>query len=311
MTMRWSRLWAPLLAVLACGCGGTWLKTRQAFHFAGLYLQGPAPKSQCGDAGRYRWCAYAPPRGPVDPSAVVYFFHYGSGDEKTFGGPVGRAFYARYAERGLPAPRAISVSFAPYWIVVERSDGKYEAPTVAEFVTRWMPEVEKGAPPARRFLWGMSQGGFTAAVLALRRPDLWAAGALSCPALPSVPPFSEKKVVADYAGPRGLDADKIAYGLSLFGFRLKGADSYAPIDPLKLAENASASSVPLYIEPNEKDEYGFFDGAKALSDGLAARGAPHEFVPHPGGHCENSVTAVADFFAAAEGGGTGARPSRR
>jgi predicted esterase len=209
-------------------------------------------------------------------------------------GALGRAFYAECARRGLTPPRVVSVSFAPYWILVDQPGGRIETPKFDEFIRDWMPRLEKDAPPKRRLLWGVSQGGFSAALLALRRPDLFQAEALTCPAIPSIPPFSSEPDRKAYAARRSIKTGGLEYGLSLFTNRLDGPAQYAPIDVVALAQRAKAPRT--FIQANLSDEYGFFDGAKLLADALKADGASVEFRPEPGAHCTNDIGLVAEFL---------------
>jgi predicted esterase len=157
-----------------------------------------------------------------------------------------------------------------------------------------MPKLEADATPKRRLLWGVSQGGFSAALLALRRPDLFQAEALTCPAIPPIPPFSSEPDLKAYAVRRDLKPGKFAYGLSLFTNRLDGAAQYAPIDVVALAPKAKAPRT--FIQANLGDEYGFYDGAKLLADALKAEGASVEFQTEPGAHCTNDIGPVAEFL---------------
>ncbi len=285
----------PLVLLALCGCAAQRAGARRAIRYSALYFKGPAPEGECRDGGRFKYCVYRPPRGAADdPDATLYFLHFGSGSEKTFGGPIGRAFYAGYAKRRATPPRVVSVSFAPYWILVDKPGGRYPAPTFREFVEDWMPELERGAPPRRRLLWGISQGGFSAALLALRRPELWDAAALSCPAIPPLSPFAPVRELDDYAARHGLDARRFAYGLTLFTYRLENDADYRALDVVRLA--AAAKGPRMFLQANEKDEFGFFDGASRLRDALASGGTPTRFQAQPGGHCVNDVDAVVDFL---------------
>ena len=270
-------------------------------HFLPLYFAGPAPDYRCGDAPGFRYCVYDPPYGIAqDPGSVVYFLHYGSGDERSWRRiPISRVFYAEFRKRGLAAPRVISVSYGPYWRVVATASGRLPSPMLSEFVDGTLPWLDRQfGRPRHRYLWGMSQGGLSAATLLFERPELWSGAVLSCPAIFSINIFAPPGKIAAFTAQNGLDEKKVRWGMSLVLSRVRGPKDWKREDPLELAQGKLARRLPpLYIEANEHDEFGFFLGARELVDELRKAGGAVAYREDPGGHCEVDAPAASAFVA--------------
>ncbi|MBI4347359.1 MAG: hypothetical protein HY553_10920 [Elusimicrobia bacterium] len=274
-----------VVALLSSGCA-----LRRNWNFTREYLSGPAAKTACfeGKDG-LRGCRFAPKSGPVDESTLLVFLHYATGDEKSFGTiGLARSFFARYRKAGKPAPRVLSLSYGPHW-VLSKEPGKRQVVNLEAF-TRTVDELESGA--SRKFAWGMSMGGYNSAVLALQAPG-WAGAALSCPALFEGDPFDDSIAPALMKLP-GANAREVQDGRALFTTRLAGAETWRRENPLALA--ASGKAAPMLIEPNAEDEFGFLPGARALAKALAAAGRPPVYRERPGGHCVIGAATVADFM---------------
>jgi pimeloyl-ACP methyl ester carboxylesterase len=263
------------LALTACSA-----RTRR---FIGYQFAGPAPAAECRADGPARWCVYTP-KGPTTGD-VVYFLHYATGDERSWNRlGLSRAFYDEYRRAGRPAPRVVTVSYGGYWLLTATPGLRQTVPLVDFDALRVRIEKSLG-PIDRRFLWGMSQGGYSAAELVLSRPDSWAATALSCPALTASSPY---EVPAHETASRGPE------GRLLFTYRLAGDSVWKAENPLALID--AETTPPIWIEANTGDEFGYFKGARALADALRRSGHAARFVASPGGHCAIDARAVARFF---------------
>lgn len=281
---------AALVFLSACSA-----RTRR---FIGYQFAGPAPAASCRAEGPARVCVYAPEGG--ENRDVVYFFHYATGDERSWNRlGLSRAFYAEYRRRGRPAPRVVTVSYGPYWLLTD-APGLRQTVTLKDF-NALRARVERGlAPVARRYLWGMSQGGYDAAVAALSAPRDWAAVALSCPALEASTPYKK---------PQREPTARSAEGRQLFTYRLSGDAAWRAGNPLALVA-AARHPPPFWIEANADDEFGYLSGARALAEALRGAGDAAVLVVSPGGHCAIDARAAARFLAMREDGdGAAARSS--
>jgi len=284
--MRLSLL-AVALALSACSA-----RTRR---FVGYQFAGAAPAASCREDGPARWCVYAPP-GAVDENTLVYFLHYATGDERSWNRlGLSRAFYDEYRRAGRPAPRVVTISYGTHWLLA-RTPGVRQTVALADFAAlRARVEAALG-PVTRRYAWGMSMGGYNAAVVALDDPKAWSALALSCPALAAASPYADP---GSSPFPRALE------GRQLFTHRLAGEAAWTAENPLALA--AAPGAPPLLVEANAADEFGYLDGARAFARAYAAAGHDAELRESPGGHCAIDARLVARWLAARGGVGGAAK----
>lgn len=285
-TMRFV-LAAALALLSTSGCA-----FRRNWNFTKEYLAGPAPLVACfeGKDG-LKGCRWTPKSGPVDDKTLLVFLHYATGDERSFGTiGLARSFFARFRKQGKPAPRVLTLSYGEHW-VLSRDPGKREVVPLEAFA-RLIEELEPSA--VRRFAWGMSMGGYNSALLALSTPN-WAGAALSCPALHTQNPFDDA-MEAELQRLPGAVTETVKDGRALFTTRLGGAETWERENPLALAREARG--VPMLIEPNLKDDFGFLPGARALAEALRAAGRPPVYRELPGAHCVIGAADVADFMMA-------------
>lgn len=267
-------LTVAVASVLLAACSE---RTRR---FIGYRLTGKAPAVLCRSDGSARWCLHEP--ADARPDDVIYFLHYATGDEKSWDRlGLARAFYDEYRRLGRPAPRAITVSYGSHWLLTRRPGIRQTVP-LEDFDALRRNIEERLGGVKRRYLWGMSQGGYNAAVLVLSNPTAWSGAALSCPAMFDSSP---------YAPPHDKRFGREAEGRQLFTYRMAGESAWLEDNPLALAA-ASPSVPPMWIEANRDDEFGFASGARALAKATHA-----QLVDSPGGHCVIDARAAARFLA--------------
>jgi hypothetical protein len=267
-------------ALLFCGCFSA--SGRRAVHYAGYRMLDKAPAQDCWKEAAYRACVYRSRAGRTDDGTLVWFFHYAEGDEGSFARiGLAHAFFAELARLDRPAPRVVSVSFGSHWLLSGET-GKRQVVLTDDFAGPVLAQVEaRVGVPRRRLAWGMSMGGWNAAELSLRKPELFSRVALSCPALYEADPF-----LAAAAAPRAED------GRNLWRHRFNGPAQWDADDPVSLARTAPARAAYL-LQPNAADEFGFQGGAKALAAALGARAS---LAMAPDGHCLVNAAQAADFL---------------
>lgn len=268
-------------------------------HYAGYFNDGPKPKAECGEAQGFRYCLHQAPKGVVDdPDSILYFLHYAGGDERSWSRiPISRVFYAQFKKRGLPAPRVATVSYGPYWNLFDKPGPKHPVGLFSEFTGKVMPFIEgKLGRPQRRYIWGMSQGGLNSSLLVLKRPELWSAAAFSCPAWYTIPIFAQATEVTDYVERNRSEAKKVRTVLDLIAERVAGPEEWAVEDPLKRALTAKGLP-PIYINCTRQDEYGFFEGSRAMADTLKSQGHDVTFHEENGAHCQLDAVKASSYLA--------------
>lgn len=288
-----------LISFLISGCALQRGRARRFFHYASYLSAGPAPEADCRQTEVIRYCFHKPPKGTIeDPDAVLYFLHPADGSEKDWVKyPISRVYYQRFRKRDVPAPQVVTLSYGPYWTLMNEPGEKQPA-LFETFVSSWMAliEEETGAP-RRRYIWGMSQGGLNAAELILKRPDLFAGAVISCPAFYSFPLYSKDDVIKRYIKRTGADAGSVNWGLAILRPRVGGPEAWAEEDPLALAAKARRIP-PTLIQANTGDDYGFYEGASRFYDALHDSDLPVTFASSPGAHCVVDAPQAVDFLIA-------------
>jgi pimeloyl-ACP methyl ester carboxylesterase len=272
---------APLLVLTLASCA--W---RRDVGFARQRLTGTSAASDCFRDGAAAVCHWTPKGIDEDPDSVLFFLHYATGDERS-AARVGvlQSFYRRYKKAGRRPPRVFTISYGGHWLL-SSAKGQRQVVDRAEFEAL-LRRLEK-SPPQRRYLWGLSMGGYNAAEEALASPQDWTAAALDCPALQTLNPFD--------APTRGLTPTQ-RDGFVLFNYRLGSARVWDDENPLVLARRPAPTPAFL-IETNAGDEFGFQPGARALADALKSSGRAATFRVLPGTHCAVDGSAAAEFFLA-------------
>lgn len=269
-------------------------------HFGLYFFAGPSPRVEGGDTAGARWRIHHPPRGvSVDASSVLYFLHYAEGDEKSWTQTgLARVFYAEFKRRNLPAPRVVSVSYGPFWNLLDRpgpveGGGKY-----AHFTGEVMPFLEKklGGAIKRRYIWGMSQGGFNGALLILKNPAEWAGAVLSCPAIYSISVFESGAALDEYVARTNADRGTAVWGLGIFNTRVQSPAEWAREDPLSRAKSPPRLP-PLLVQATTGDAFGFYEGTERFAGALKAAGLPVRFESGGGRHCQIDGKSAAAFLA--------------
>jgi len=269
----------PLLAILLSSCA--W---RRDTGFAWQRLSGASAASDCSRDGAAAVCRWTPKGMEEDPDAVLFFLHYATGDERS-AARVGvlQSFYRSYKKAGKRPPRVFTISYGTHWLLSDQP-GQRQVVARADFEAL-LRRLEKN-PAKRRYLWGLSMGGYNSAEEALASPQDWTAAVLQCPALQVINPFD-----APTAGLTPKQKD----GFVLFKIRLGSARVWEQENPVALARRSGPDPAFL-IEANAADEFSFQPGARALADALKSSGRPATFREIPGTHCAVDGKAAADFF---------------
>ena len=268
------------------------------FHFVPYFFAGPAPKAQCSSGPGFKYCLYGAPQGVAqDTESVLYFLHYAGGSEKSWlFNPISRVYYAEFKRRGLPAPKVVAISYGPYWHLFDKA-GPISPGLFANFVDKAMPEIEaKLGGPKRRYLWGMSQGGFNASLLVLKQPDLWSGAVFSCPAWYTISVFSSPQETADFISRTHADPYLVEGGIKIIRERVAGAEEWLRENPLARAALAR-DLPPVYVDCTTEDDYGFYEGAQRFVETLRSRHQDVVFRKESGGHCELDAREASSFLA--------------
>ncbi|MFH1725973.1 MAG: alpha/beta fold hydrolase [Elusimicrobiota bacterium] len=263
------------------------------------------PRADCGKGPGFEYCLYSPPAGAGhDTRTLLYHLHGNNESHLNWGGWfAAKAYYRSFRERGIPAPTVATVSYGKLWLLTEAGPGPADG-LLEHFVSEAMPFIEERAgKPERRLLWGMSMGGFNAAQLLLKHPSLWDSVVLSCPAITSLPPDADQSEIDAFIARTGADPDRVKWILEQSGRQFPSPERWRRHDPLSIAPR-SGPLPPTFIECGDRDEYGFFEGARRLSEELSSAGQPVRFKRTAGaGHCAVTPGPILSFLQEAASGG--------
>lgn len=232
--------------------------------------------------------------GPVSGGDLLYYLHGGSGSEHSWSA---KDMYARpieheWLDSGYPAPTVISISLGPLWLLnPERAE---------EVVEKVIPAIEAkfGTAPRHRYLLGESMGGFNAIQLVMRHPSTFDKAAVLCPGVFRISPTANPAEIAALIARTGADRTRVETALQFWRSEFPTERTWAEVAPLIAGERLlGPHTPPLYISCGSKDEFGFFEGAKAFSELAQAKGISTQWEAVSGGHCSVEPRSVARFFA--------------
>jgi S-formylglutathione hydrolase FrmB len=151
-------------------------------------------------------------------------------------------------------------------------------------VKEFMPMVEStyrvNATRASRAISGISMGGYGSLKIAMKHPEMFSAVSAHSAAL--IPSFDSTTV----SGQR-LDAFKMIFD-RIYGINFAGPQDlsyWEANNPLTLAKDtAKLQGMKIYFDCGTEDNYGFYDGHKALDTLLTKASYPHDAHLYPGVH---------------------------
>lgn len=255
----------------------------------GLAASAPAQgRSECSAMrsaalGRpVKYCAILPPSYDTEKARaypILYWLHGLGENEQTFVDFGGWNLVENLQEQKRIGEYLIVIPDGGSSFYVNSSNGRVRYEDF--FIKEFLPAIEKKfrVKPGRanRGIAGVSMGGFGALRFAFKFPQTFVAVSVHSAALLDKLPQN--------VGPqsRGLQARMMMFA-QVFGL---STDSrfWESNNPIAMARTAPGlNQLKIYFDCGTEDEYGFDQGAKALSDTLKARGIAHEMKLYPGGH---------------------------
>jgi len=238
-------------------------------------------KNDCFKNSEYSYCITT--NTSSTSQSVVYFFHGKDGDEKQW--------YEDFMQviknwDSKTAPTVISISFGKVWLL---EDYKYNT-----LFNKAIPEIESklSKPVTKRMIMGVSMGGFNAASIITKNPKFFQKAMLNCPALVKFSPFNVLEIPL-YILRTKADYKKIIEIFSLVAITYSVLYKYEDYSPFK---NLTSEAPEMYVSCGDKDEYGFFEGAKAFVDLAKSKGIKAEYEQLSGGHCVFNYKKIAEFL---------------
>ncbi len=156
------------------------------------------------------------------------------------------------------------------------SGQRWEDMITEEFIPLIESTTRTPGTRASRAVSGISMGGYGALKLAMKHPDMFSA--VSAHSAMLINDFAQAAATIRRAQGYYMLFDDI-FDIS------NDLSHWDENNPLRLArENDGLDSLKIYFDCGTEDEYGFFLGARQLSQVLDDRGIEHEFHLYPGRH---------------------------
>jgi pimeloyl-ACP methyl ester carboxylesterase len=236
-----------------------------------------------------------------DNEDVLYYMHGLAHSEKSwaFGDGHPSAIRAYWEAKDKKMPIAVAISFGPFWLLSEKNASPKSG--LLTFMTDYaIPFIERerlGGVARRRLLIGESMGGFNATQLVLKAPELFERAAIVCPAIVNASPYASAEEIAAYVRRTGADPEYVRSALQLSQSVFPDEASWETAAPLEIGRTRLGEDTPpLHLSCGDKDQYGFFEGAKAFADLARSNGVDAVWEPLTGGHCAADPAALADFL---------------
>jgi len=226
------------------------------------------------------YCAVLPPSYDTDKTRkypVLYFFHGLGDNEQMF--VHGGAFnlVQDLWERQQIGEFLIVTPDAGATFYINSRSGKvrYEDFLLQEFLPAIETRYRTSAGRANRAISGVSMGGYGALHLAFRHPELFVAVSAHSPAL-----FGH---IPAFVAPSARSGMRSRVLGETFGDPPDPA-FWDRNSPLTLARKAALTSLKIYFDCGDQDDFGFEEGARSLDKTLMDRHIPHEAHIYPGRH---------------------------
>jgi S-formylglutathione hydrolase FrmB len=175
-----------------------------------------------------------------------------------------------------------AVDSQSFYTNVRSGGAPWEDVVVKEFIPMVESTYRINATRASRAISGISMGGYGSLKIAMRHPELFSAVSAHSAAL--VPSFDTTTVSG-----RRLDMFKTLfdriYGINFAGPGPQDLTYWEANNPLTMAKDTSKlQGMKIYFDCGTEDDYGFYDGLKALDEILTKAAYPHEAHLYPGVH---------------------------
>jgi enterochelin esterase-like enzyme len=241
------------------------------------------------------YCVFVP-LGPRSPD-VIYYFH------KKGGGPMDwledwtSPVVEQWLAKNTPIPVVVAPTYGSFWLLVEANQSKVSG-YMEEFKDYLVPKVEAQLGPVRhRMAVGVSMGGFSAASLALKHPNLFARVALGSPSIASISPYSPDSEIDAYIERTGASRLRIWAALRKSEKYFAKPSDWKKNSPLELVHLRPAAQLPDFnISVGDRDEFGFFEGSQTLASELQRAGGNVEWSLLGGEHGTLDVHSIANFL---------------
>jgi pimeloyl-ACP methyl ester carboxylesterase len=230
---------------------------------------------------------------------VLYYLHGGGGEENEWN-TISQEIYTRWLSKNVNPPIVISISFGPYWLLVEQNaspnSGLFDV-----FQNIVMPQIESIAsqdPINERRLLGLSMGGFNSIQLLGKLPaNTFSSSAIVCPAIVNLSPWAPDSELQNFSHQTKADLSTLNNISQIAQNFVSNEQTWNnSVSPFALLKNISLSTPSILIATNE-DDYTFNPGGSLFAQQLTQLNPTVTSEKWPGGHCAINSASLADFIA--------------
>ena len=230
---------------------------------------------------------------------ILYYLHGIGGNSKSWSDNYAKA-NSPWKFRPSQEPTVVSISFGEIWLLAQKNASEITGELMDFILDEAMPEIEASLEgfKGKRFLVGLSMGGFNATQLYLWHPGPFAKVALLCPALAEISPYVSDSEYDDFIRRTQADPEKARFTRGIIQYAFKDETQWALASPFQIGpELLNPMHPPLFISTGQEDDFGFFEGGKGFAD-LARTKGVHEvkWAPINGKHCSFDADALFQFL---------------
>jgi hypothetical protein len=227
---------------------------------------------------------------------IIYFFHGMGSNEKAYFQDCDTAKVDRLMRDAGYQPTVITFTMGKRVVLSEKKSHS----SVHFFSKSALPYLENkigGLQGGRRILIGKSMGGFNAAVVSLKHPEMFQKVALLCPAFSTVSPFDSRGDIFSYIRRTFAIIPLVNMALGVAKNAFSGQEEYKKNDPLRMVSSFHGDVKPKYfVSCGQQDFFGFQEGAGAFAHAAEKNNFDVEYKPVWGGHCNFDKNATANFI---------------
>lgn len=244
----------------------------------------------------WKYCIY---RYNDSSEDVMFYFHGINGNERSWeNGPLEQKVLAHWRQMRVAPPVIVSVSFGPTWFLAEKNKSP-QSGLYNYFFSNVLPNLQeklKGLNTQKVYLMGLSMGGFNAAQLYLKEPQLFDRVSLICPAMAQVSPHASVNDLQNYINTTGADPQLVHQMIGLARMFFPTEDDWKKHSPNLLAiSHGKANLPPAHVSNGTADAWGFYHGNLAFVSSLKQKGArvTNQYTLN-GGHCDADASYIAN-----------------
>lgn len=253
-------------------------------------------KVSCGQqkgAGRaYDYCV----RTNTDSKALIYFFHGLMGNENSYKKVIAANLDPLWKQKGIPLPNVITISFGGKWLLSEAEGGKQYYKTFVDTIQPTLETQFNFDSSYHKIIMGFSMGGFNAAQVFARKPELYEKAAFLCPALHTISPYASRQDIDAFIKRTGAQRPLVNLSQDIGKSEFISPTAWDQENPFAVTERMALVNIPVFVAVGSTDQFGFQEGAQAFAELLKTKTNKVDFYLVEGGHCSYPSQELADYL---------------